>query len=524
MGSRRKLNFMRILFAFIIIFELCFPIGFSALTNELNDGSDFRKNGCIDSDCKCHLTCNSTLKQENDRLIELNCREITKFGFLKRIFFLLENGSQDIKCNPELNSVNTKYEVASFSLTNSEADVVKDFLLHSPLTLIHSLNLSSNGLTTLPAHSFFNFTRLEHLTLSNNNLTSFHSFDYFPSEAKLRSLDLSSNFITRPPILNNLHHLESLSLSHNQLTSLNVDDDFAIWLQSGQLKTVFFDHNDWICDNALRWFVTWVDQSTSVQKKDNIRCDQPAKATGMSFFQKLSVFNTEICKICECSAINKDAMSVNCSGRGLLFIPSNLPFNTKVVRLENNGIKNLSISQSSLRYWQNVTYLYLDNNFIESFGGIQEVKLLRNLVALHLKKNRFSEVHIHILDHLTHILDLHLSNNPWHCDCHTISFQSWLQQNFKHVRDVEEIRCAQAGNEKNGVRSAKSVTKFSSRVIYRIPKSELCPQPNEPIEYLDVINVLLAVGIILIFVKLFYDYWWQKRTGKLPKFFRINIR
>jgi len=196
--------------------------------------------------------------------------------------------------------------------------------------------------------------------------------------------------------------------------------------------------------------------------------------------------------------------------------------------MDSNDIKNISLSSAvALSEWRNVTYLYLNNNTIESFVGLEKTNLLKSLVALNVSHNRIREIPVYILDQLSHLDELYLSENPWRCDCHTVNFQTWLQNHFKSVKDVGNIKCAAAPpsdtKPRNGLYSEYFDKRFANRVLLRIPKSELCPQSRDPIEIFEIINWLLASVILLVIVKLIYDYFWQKRTGKLPEFFKLNV-
>lgn len=64
---------------------------------------------------------------------------------------------------------------------------------------------------------------------------------------------------------------------------------------------------------------------------------------------------------------------------------------------------------------------------------------------------------------------------------------------------------------------------YANLPIYKLKKSQLCPQSVVLVNYLDVLNGIMAVAIVAIIVKLSYDYWLQKRTGKLPRFFSLNL-
>jgi len=205
--------------------------------------------------------------------------------------------------------------------------------------------------------------------------------------------------------------------------------------------------------------------------------------------------------------------------------PANLPIDTKIVDLSNNRLDTLDFSVTSTPDWSSVLKLYLQNNSISTFDETNEPKLFANLRSLWIQSNNLSDIPIHLLEHLKHLDAFRLGDNPWNCDCATVRFQEYIEKNF-HGRDIDEIRCAERPQlTRNGVASGSYPVspQFVGQVIYRIPKSELCPQPVEPIEYLDMLNYTVATLAVLIILKLVYDWRWQKRTGKLPRFFKINI-
>ncbi|XP_054168187.1 slit homolog 3 protein-like [Oppia nitens] len=355
---------------------------------------------------------------------------------------------------------------------------------------------------------------------------------------------IDDNFLTKFQSKPKLFHLISLDLSHNKLESIDLNGMTSLrslYLENNYLKTIKeFDNkittisltrNEWICDKNLIWLLKYTkDRSHKVINRENILCKSPEVAKDMKFSQRMTVLETPICGQCECSVVrNKDVMSVNCSNNQLESLPTSLPSITKIVKLDNNNIKHISLNALALNNWRNVSYLHLNNNTIESLAGFERTNLLKNLVALHLNNNRLKEIPVYILDQLSHLDELYLSNNPWLCNCKTVVFQTWLQNHFKNVKDVYNIRCAAAldpdieTKPKNGLYTENADQKFATRVLLRIPKSELCPQSREPIEVFEIINWLVSTLIILIIIKLIYDYFWQKRTGKLPEFFKLNI-
>jgi hypothetical protein len=123
-----------------------------------------------------------------------------------------------------------------------------------------------------------------------------------------------------------------------------------------------------------------------------------------------------------------------------------------------------------------------------------------------------------------------LAQNPWKCDCNTIAFQLWIQEHAMKVPDSEEVICGgSASNQRNGLQSVETNNQETLRfkTIYKIPKSDLCPQPADETfgreEVLEYFNVTIAVLIVLVIMKTVYDWRWQRRTGKLPRFFKVNV-
>lgn len=66
---------------------------------------------------------------------------------------------------------------------------------------------------------------------------------------------------------------------------------------------------------------------------------------------------------------------------------------------------------------------------------------------------------------------------------------------------------------------------LSGRTIYKILRSDLCPQPMVGAAYhiLDLLSMAMAFLTVFVLCKLLYDWWWQRRTGKLPRFFKLNV-
>lgn len=85
-------------------------------------------------------------------------------------------------------------------------------------------------------------------------------------------------------------------------------------------------------------------------------------------------------------------------------------------------------------------------------------------------------------------------------------------QNHDKIVDVKNVRC------KSGEES------LIDKPITNLQIQELCPQTAVAINYLDVLNMFMGISIIAILLKLLYDYWYRKRTGKFPRFLKVSIK
>lgn len=366
--------------------------------------------------------------------------------------------------------------------------------------------------TDVPSESIYNFFGaplpkhvslgpLTNITMRDCNLTT------LPNESSLQA------FLEKHP------SVVELDIGGNNLVGLGDRVNFPF----GNLTKLTIDNNKWDCDQSS-WLIDAEDENPVLfDRKEETRCESPPKYNGLSFFGVRLYQKYEICRTCRCFAV-KEAIAVNCSGRGLTTIPEMLPLDTKIVHLDGNEITNITLPPPPSN-WASVLKLYLNNNSIGSFE--LKVKSYSNLRTLHLQQNRLEEIPVHILEQLKHMDVLRLGDNPWLCACPvTIRFQDWIEKNFASL-DIDDIRCAKKPSDhaRSGIASSSRSEEFNfaGQVIYKIPKSSLCPQPREPIEYLDVISAALATLTLLIIAKLTYDWRWQKRTGKLPRFFKINI-
>lgn len=431
--------------------------------------------------------------------------------------------------------------LVSLSLTSNQLQAVEKAWF-SPLSALRTLNLTYNQLTSLPTNLTHNLSNLVTLDLSHNSLEKLKASWFGPSPkllhlnvshnyleataasndealalwggylASLQGLDLSWNKLRSASGLDPLQKLVSLRLDHNRLSTLPP----GAFLNNTQLVHHHLYGNPWHCDEVFEqrrhaWLTSLTAQPDKHRPGPEVHdvaatvCASPPQCKGHSVF----LFGFDLCERCACNASESLWIEVNCTGRNLQELPAKLPLRTRVLRLAHNHIRSLTPPDDGAG-WENLLMLDVHGNEISSIDKVEPLRGLRSLMGLNLTSNRLSWVPAYVLDHLSqHCMDdLRLSGNPWLCNCDSVPFVSWLQNN-KKVKDVEEIKCSDGG-----------LTGLRCQAIYTLPKSDLCPQPTDWTQgLLDALSALMALAIVAILAKLLRDYLRQKRTGKLPTFF-----
>lgn len=435
------------------------------------------------------------------------------------------------------------------SVVLSAIDLICDRFNCSKLTVFNvtgqpvpDYNILAGWLSTWP--------QLEVLDLSNTALKTLQSIlpvdaqspqvpqqqqqhQHYQTLKNLTHLLLDDNEISElnfSLLFEHVPNLRHLSLVNNSIHDIhcNESDGCRARLRT-QLESVNLAGNAINCDKTQLWLLKLFQMpliNVKFPDQDHIKCGAPEHFADMTWSQRISVHETRICDQCTCRSLKRTAISVDCHNKNLTALPDALPLNTKILNLTSNRITSLILPSNS-KNWDNVTYVHLENNLISSLQPLDaNFKFMRNLAALDLRQNKLQEFPNLILERFINLDQVHLSNNPWLCDCEsTFAFQEWLQRQFQKVGDKEEIRCGALGQDENGLRSIGLQQRLSSRVIYKLSKSELCPQDNleEPYDWLDIVNLIMGLAIILIITKVILDYIYQRRTKRLPHFFKLNI-
>lgn len=102
---------------------------------------------------------------------------------------------------------------------------------------------------------------------------------------------------------------------------------------------------------------------------------------------------------------------------------------------------------------------------------------------------------------------LYLSDNPWHCECtFTFRFQEFLQRHRELIKDLNDIRCIYVDDDGNVLRKS----------VLALKRHEICEIDDPAMKPIDQLNIVMAILIVLIVSKLSYDYYYYRKSGRLP--------
>lgn len=413
--------------------------------------------------------------------------------------------------------------------SNRAAHILKNITPYvSDGTIIREISVIESGLTDVPDEIWTSCPSLQSLDLSGNNISSFSPT---VSHTSLRYLNFSRNgaigLMDLDSVFSQYPSLVTIDLSSNEILSLGQKKP----LTTDRRTVIVLSDSNVTCTEDTSWFLHWA--STELGRPnarivvDDARCTSgPMEGVPLAqSYASLLSLKHETCTKCVC--FFKPSLHVNCSARGLTAFPKSLPTQTKVVDLEHNDIREISLTPE----WTSVIYLHLKDNRIESLNGLEGNVFARNIRSLNLESNRLREVQARVLKQLN-VDQISLNDNPWRCDCNAIAFQLWLQDHSPQIRNMDQIKCATppTAGKGNGIDADIPLLEaynpvLAGRTLYKILRSDLCPQPIEGAAHqlYDYVSCAMAFLTIFIIFKLVYDWWWQRRTGKLPRFFKLNV-
>lgn len=352
------------------------------------------------------------------------------------------------------------------------------------------LNLRNNSITTIFRDWYVNTYQLEQLDLSYNNIST---LSYF-------SLQFVSNNI-------------EVNLTHNLITEIDLKDMEPIVLSQpvpdSVAINVHVNDNPLTCNCVIfsfsRYLLNRMDQAVYRRIRfhaDELRCAEPEQFRNVKVTElqpqdllcKLDQPGTELKQCpenCSCFIRPYDrSVIVNCTGQGLTEIPplpqpNSFGYNFIELHVEDNNITKLP-TQNLTGYMQ-VAELYARNNAI---ADLLPENLPSSLHLLDVTQNRFVMMNRSVIEALNsskQLANLQLSENKWRCDCDSLHFLNFVQQNQRKIGDIGQLVCEDGKH-------------FST-----ITANDLC---YEDMTALVIVSIVLSVlGLLIgLFTVLYFSY------------------
>ncbi|XP_061535182.1 slit homolog 2 protein isoform X4 [Phycodurus eques] len=404
------------------------------------------------------------------------------------------------------------------------------------------LQLMENKISTIERGAFQDLKELERLRLNRNNLAVFPEL-LFLGTTKLHRLDLSENQIQGVPrkafrgaveiknlqldynhigciedgAFRALRDLEVLTLNNNNISRLSV----ASFNHMPKLRTFRLHSNNLQCDCHVAWLSEWLRQRprlglyTQCMSPPHLRGHNVAEVQKKEFVCTGYQSSSSSCSVLQCpESCTCSNNIVDCRGKSLTEIPTNLPETITEIRLEQNAIK--VIPAGAFSSYKKLRRIDLSNNQIselapDAFQGLRSLNslvlygnkiteiskgLLEGLFSLQLlllnankiaclRVDAFQDLHnlnlLSLYDNklqtiakgtfssLRAIQTLHLAQNPFICDCHLKWLADYLQDNPIETSGARCTSPRRLANKRIGQIKSK---KFRCSGVHRVGCTE----------------------------------------------------
>nr|XP_021331538.1 slit homolog 2 protein isoform X15 [Danio rerio] len=346
---------------------------------------------------------------------------------------------------------------------------------------LERLRLNRNNLQVLPELLFLGTTKLFRLDLSENQIQGIPR-KAFRGSTEIKNLQLDYNQISciEDGAFRALRDLEVLTLNNNNISRLSV----ASFNHMPKLRTFRLHSNNLLCDCNVAWLSDWLRQRPRLGLYTQCMAPPSLRGHNIAEVQKKEFMCTDFsegpqshssCSVLQCPELCTCSNNVvDCRGKGLTEIPTNLPETITEIRLEQNSIKIIpagafapykrlrridlsnnqitELASDSFQGLRSLNSLVLYGNKITElpkglFDGLFSLQLLllnankinclrvdsfqdlQNLNLLSLYDNKLQTIAKGTFSSLRAIQTLHLAQNPFMCDCHLKWLADYLQDN-----------------------------------------------------------------------------------------------
>ena len=339
----------------------------------------------------------------------------------------------------------------------------------SGLDNLRHLDLSLNFLFDIPAHLPSSIAILD--LSENKNITELKS-NQFRNLRNINTLRLTSCSINR--IHNDafigLDDMVMISLSHNNLTGNSLIT--STFYQARSLETIMMTHNP---------IGSIPDSAKAFQDIPNLREVDFSESSIRSFPYNLFL-NSSLNLNSLFLAGNELGPAIERDSEGRMFGRLNA---LTYLDLQENKISH--IPSNLFQNLGSLQVLDLSQNFISSW----ELGLFTNtplLSKMRMDLNNITSLSLGHLKEVGQLLLWNLSGNPFNCDCHLVSFRTWMTYTNVTLYGYQKYRCV----------APKNLGGY--KLLELNPRNMTCSKPSENVTNVTTIFIIITVVFVLIFL------------------------